>query len=99
MERGGCVYILTNQRGSVLYIGVTSDLATRLKEHHSKKYVNSFSAQYNTTKLVYYECFFTMQEAIAREKAMKKWNRSWKENLINNFNSDWKDLSEEVFSW
>ncbi len=92
MQFGGTVYILTNAHCEVLYIGVSSDLFTRIPEHINKAYPDSFTAKYNCNKLVYYETFGRIEDAIAREKQLKKWNREWKNNLINNFNPEWKDL-------
>ncbi|WP_316805748.1 GIY-YIG nuclease family protein [Pedobacter agri] len=92
MERGGCVYILTNSNHTVLYIGVTSNLFSRIIEHKEKKYPQSFSAKYNCNKLVYFEQFPSIDEAIAKEKQLKNWRRSWKINLINDNNPEWKDL-------
>ena len=68
--------ILRNVHHEVLYIGVTSDLFTRIPEHITKVYPNSFTAKYNCNKLVYYETFGRIEDAIAREKQLKKWNRS-----------------------
>ena len=67
MEKGGYVYILTNKNHTTLYTGVTSDLFSRIADHREKKYWNSFTAKYNTHKLVYYETFHSIEEAIARE--------------------------------
>ena len=67
MDRGGCIYILTNKVHTVLYIGVTSDLFFRIKEHKEKFYPKSFSAKYNCDILVYYEQFSSIEEAIAKE--------------------------------
>jgi putative endonuclease len=99
MTKGGCVYILTNKRHTVLYTGVTSDLYVRIVEHQEKKYANSFSARYNVTKLVYYESFNSIEEAIDREKQIKAGSRAAKEKLINLINPEWKDLFEEVSKW
>ncbi len=96
MKRGGSVYILTNISNDVLYIGVTSDLFFRLQEHKSGKYPTSFTSKYNCTKLIYYENFPTIDEAISREKQLKNWHRRWKENLIGSFNPIWKDLSDHI---
>ncbi len=96
MKRGGSVYILTNISNDVLYIGVTADLFFRLQEHISHKDPNSFTAKYNCTKLVYYENFTTIDEAIAKEKQLKNWHRQWKRNLITSFNPLWKDLIEQI---
>jgi putative endonuclease len=92
MQYGGTVYILTNVHHEVLYIGVTSDLFTRIPEHINKVYPNSFIAMYNCNKLVYYETFGRIEDAIAREKVLKKWKRAWKDKLISDFNPEWKDL-------
>ena len=69
MERGGCIYIITNSFNSVLYIGVTSDLYSRIYDHKNKKYPESFAAKYNCNKLVYYEMFPSVEEAIGRESS------------------------------
>jgi len=92
MELGGCVYILTNYTHNVLYIGVTSELFFRIKERKEKVHPDSFTSKYNCNKLVYYEQFMTITEAIAKEKQLKNWKRQWKLNLINNFNPNWEDL-------
>jgi putative endonuclease len=96
MERGGYVYLLTNKNNTVLYVGVTSQLYYRIIEHKEGKYKNSFSAKYNCHKLVYYEFFPSIIEAIHREKQLKNWHREWKINLINEFNPSWDDLTEKV---
>jgi putative endonuclease len=62
----------------------------------SKKYPDSFTSKYNCNKLVYYENFSTIKEAIAREKQLKHWHRQWKENLIMSVNPTWEDLSEQI---
>jgi putative endonuclease len=72
MERGGAVYILTNKSNKVLYTGVTSQLKVRIFEHKEKIYPNSFSAKYNTNKLVYFVGFNNIEEAIAGEKRIKR---------------------------
>ncbi len=72
MKRGGAVYIMTNQWKSTLYTGVTSDLLKRMYQHKNKSYVGSFTSRYNLTKLVYYEVFHNIEEAIAREKQIKQ---------------------------
>lgn len=95
MELQGIVYILTNKHNNVLYTGVTRDLKRRLAEH--KLHINQgFSAKYNTDKLVYYELFDRLDDAIHREKQLKKWHRDWKEKIINEFNPEWKDLAEDI---
>ena len=72
MERGGCVYILANVFNTVIYIGVTSDLFSRITEHKNKIYPNSFTAKYSCNKLVYFEMYSTIEEAIGMEKRLKK---------------------------
>jgi putative endonuclease len=80
----------------VLYIGVTSNLPQRILQHKTKHYKNSFSARYNLDKLVYYETFQMIGEAIGREKQLKAGNRATKEKLINSINAEWRDLYEEI---
>ena len=67
MERGGFIYIMTNTYNTTLYVGVTSNLPARIIEHRQKKFPKSFTSKYNLTKLVYFESFFSIEEAIARE--------------------------------
>ena len=88
------VYILTNKSNNVLYIGVTNDLIRRIFEHKSKV-VEGFTKKYNLWKLVYYEAADNIESAINREKQLKNWHRDWKMNLIDQFNPDWKDLSDD----
>jgi len=90
------IYILTNERNTTLYVGVTNDLPTRHWEHRTKRNPKSFSAQYNLSKLVYFEPFDSIIEAIKREKYIKGKSRKWKEELINSINPEWKDLKESV---
>ena len=94
--KGGNVYIVTNKNNTVLYVGVTSNLKQRILDHQNKKYKNAFSARYNCNKLVYYECFNSIVEAIAREKQLKAGNRAKKLALINDFNINWEDLFESI---
>ena len=88
------VYILTNKNNKVLYIGVTNDLERRIFEHKNKL-AEGFTKKYNLNKLIYYEVTQDANSAIEREKQLKNWHRDWKINLINSFNPDWKDLSED----
>ncbi|MEH3112052.1 GIY-YIG nuclease family protein [Pedobacter terrae] len=81
MERGGCVYILTNFKHTVLYIGVTSELYFRIKEHKDKYHPNSFSAKYNCNLLVFFKQFDAIEEAIIREKQLKNWKRGHRNKL------------------
>lgn len=92
-EKHGFVYIITNLNNRVLYTGVTSDLVKRVYEHRNKL-VEGFTRKYNVTKLVYYETFDDIVNAIAREKQIKGWLRSKKITLIENSNPGWKDLYE-----
>jgi putative endonuclease len=87
-------YIITNYKRTTLYIGVTNNLIRRIYEHKNGL-VDGFSMKYQLKYLVYYEETGDITSAIQREKQLKKWNRSWKEKLINEFNPEWKDLSEE----
>ena len=95
MNKQPCVYILTSQKNGTLYIGVTSNLIQRIWQHKNKQVVG-FTEKYNVHLLVYYEMHETMETAITREKQMKKWNRDWKINLIEEKNTQWKDLWEEI---
>jgi len=92
-----CVYIMTNKNNAVLYTGVTGNLFKRVSEHKDK-IVAGFTSAYNVTKLVYYEEFETMPEAIAREKQIKGGSRQKKIALINSKPPEWKDLYEEFFA-
>ena len=92
----GFIYIITNKNNTVLYIGVTSNLPQRIEEHKQKRYENSFSARYNLNKLVYYEQFQMIGDAIGREKQLNAGNRATKEKLINSINPTWNDLYDEI---
>lgn len=91
------VYILTNRKHGVLYIGVTNDLSRRHFEHETHVNSHSFSAKYNLDKLVYFEEADSPEFAIAREKQLKAWHRQWKNELIETNNPKWKDLSNVLF--
>jgi putative endonuclease len=97
--KGGCTYILTNINHTVLYIGVTSDLVNRISEHRDKSYPKSFTAKYNCNKLVWYECYSSIIEAINFEKYYKGKKRSFKIQLIESLNPDWNDLWDEIKEW
>jgi len=88
------VYILSNKLKGVLYIGLTNELERRLEEHKGK-ILKGFTQKYNIDKLVYFEEFDTYDEAFIRERRLKKWNRSWKIDLIGKENPGWNDLSTE----
>lgn len=96
MKHGGYVYILTNKNNTVLYTGVTSNLLKRLEEHREGIHSNAFTRKYNCNKLVYYEGFNRIEDAIAREKQIKGGSRAKKEALICSINADWRDLSDMV---
>ena len=96
MERGGYTYITTTKRNTVLYTGITSELQTRIYQHRTKAYPNSFTARYNVDKLVYFEYFHYISEAYDWEKQIKSWKREKKIVLINRFNPEWKDLYDEI---
>ena len=98
MEKGGVVYIITNKHHTVLYIGVTSDLRIRMHQHINKEFPNSFSAKYNLSKLIYFEQFSTIEEAINNEKYLKGKNRKFKLELIKNDNPNWNDLYKDLVS-
>jgi putative endonuclease len=91
MRKYYCVYIITNLSNSVLYTGVTGNLVARIY-HHKNKTVSSFSSKYNLSKLVYYEIYEDVNQAIAREKQIKAGSRRKKLDLVNKFNSEWKDM-------
>jgi putative endonuclease len=85
------VYILTTINNAVLYTGVTNDLSRRCFEHKQGKIVG-FTQKYNVKKLVYYEIFDFIEDAISREKQIKAYSRIKKNNLINSFNPSWSEL-------
>ncbi len=87
---------MTNKTHSVLYVGVTSNLISRIWEHKNKVYPTSFTAKYNCDKLVYY-CFYPhIVEAISAEKTLKGSNRTHKQQLVSMLNPEWKDLYETL---
>ncbi|MEK9285342.1 GIY-YIG nuclease family protein [Bradyrhizobium sp. ISRA442] len=85
------VYILASKIGGTLYIGVTNDLIRRVAEH-KLKLIESFTKDYDVVRLVYFEQFDDPENAIKREKRLKKWKRAWKIALIEKDNLDWNDL-------
>lgn len=97
-ERVYSVYLCTNHpRNTVLYTGVTNNILNRDFQHKTKFNRNSFSAKYNINRVVYYESFYDINEAIAREKQIKAGSRQKKIDLINSINSEWKDLVKESY--
>lgn len=95
MNKRFFVYVLSNRRRGVLYVGVTSDLIRRLLEHKAKL-VPVFTKTYGIVMLVYYEEHSSILEARAREATLKRWRRAWKMELIDKFNPDWRDLAGEL---
>ena len=89
------IYILASQKNGTLYVGVTNDLIKRVYEHRSD-FVDGFTKKYQVHKLVYYETMEDPTSAITREKQLKKWNRQWKIDLIEEMNPNWKDLYEDL---
>ncbi len=94
MSKVGYIYILGNQKPS-LYIGVTSDLIKRIYKHRSG-FGSGFSSKYKTYKLLYYEIFEDILEAIKREKQLKNWHRDWKINLVKSKNPEFRDLRQTL---
>ena len=89
------VYILASKRNGTLYIGVTGNLASRTHEH-KQDLREGFTKKYGVHMLVWFEEFAYIQDAILREKRIKKWRREWKIGLIEKMNPDWTDLSEQI---
>lgn len=89
------VYMMTNKGQTTLYIGVTNSLVRRVHEHQSGD-MPGFTERYNLNRLVYYEQYNAPQDAIAREKQLKRWRREKKDALINEMNPTWEDLAESV---
>ena len=93
--KGGFVYVLTNRKDGVLYIGATIDLAARVEQHRLGR-VSSFTRKYNCHQLVWFEWFDDLNDAQRFERRMKKWNREWKVKRIEERNLDWDDLSDTI---
>ena len=91
------IYILSNNHNTTLYIGVTNNLERRIVEHKSGN-ISGFTQKYNCTKLVYYEAYSNIEEAIEREKQLKKWSRSKKDFLIDSVNKEREDLFDKEIS-
>ena len=89
------VYIITNKLNGVLYVGVTSDLHSRVWQHKQRA-SPGFTRKYNLCKLVYFDILDDIYQAITREKQLKKWRRAWKIQLIEKHNPRWKDLYSEL---
>lgn len=95
MNKQYYVYMMTNERDTVIYTGVTNDLKRRVFEH-KEKLAKGFTKKYNVTKLVYYEVFDSIENAIMREKQIKSGTRQRKIDLINSMNTEWRDLYQEL---
>lgn len=93
--RTPCVYILASKPRGTLYIGVTSDLAQRVWQH-KHDLVDGFTKRYGVHRLIWHEVHGTMESAIMREKALKKWNRAWKIELIEKEDPAWADLYDAI---
>ncbi|RKE94757.1 GIY-YIG nuclease family protein [Ichthyenterobacterium magnum] len=91
------VYILSNKKNGTLYIGMTNNLERRMFEHKNNL-VDGFTKKYGLHKLIYFEQFQFVNDAIKREKQLKNWNRQWKIDLIEKNNKNWNDLSFDWFN-
>ena len=89
------LYIMTNQKNGTLYIGATNDLIRRTFEHR-EGLIRGFTKKYGLTRLVYYEAYEDVRDALEREKRMKEWKRAWKIELIERENPEWRDLWFEI---
>lgn len=94
-EHNYYVYILTRERNSVFYTGVTNDLIRRVYEH-KEEIIKGFTQKYNVKKLIYFEHCEDIYSAIQREKIIKRWKRKYKMNAIEKINPEWKDLYYEL---
>ena len=94
MSKSYYAYILASKRNGTLYIGVTNNLQRRIEQHKSKQ-AKGFTEKYNVNKLVFFEEFSNIGDAIKSEKQLKAWKRSWKLRLIEESNPEWRDLSLE----
>jgi putative endonuclease len=95
MEKQPCVYILASTKNGTLYTGVTSNLIKRTWEHKTD-ISEGFTSKYQVHSLVWYEIHITMDSAINREKNIKGWRRSWKIDMIEKHNPDWRDLYPDL---
>lgn len=90
------MYILSSKKNGTLYVGVTNDLMRRVGEH-KLGLIEGFTNKYKINKLVYFETYNDINEAILREKRIKKWNRNWKIKIIEEMNPEWNDLYDDLF--
>ncbi len=95
MEKKGYIYFMVNASNRVMYVGVTNSLKRRMVEHAEGRGAE-FTRKYNCTKLVYYEKFLDIEQAIVREKQLKHFKRDWKDELVEGMNPEWRDLAGEV---
>ena len=95
MPRPGYVYIMASRRNGTLYLGVTSNLVQRTYQHRDGL-IDGFSKRYGCRLLVWYAAFDDIQDARARELQIKKWKRAWKLKAIEDMNSEWRDLYDEI---
>ena len=95
MEHKGYVYFMTTSSNKVLYVGVTNSLKRRVVEH-AEGSGSEFTRKYNCNKLVYYESFPDIEQAIVREKQIKHFNREWKNQLVEAINPEWLDLKHDI---
>ena len=93
--RGGWFYMMTNRPNGILYAGVTNNLARRVWEHREGQ-IDGFTKKYGLKRLVYFERYDDIRDAIQREKSVKRWSRAWKVNLILALNPDWDDLHDRL---
>ena len=97
VEKRPCVYILASQRNGTLCVGATSELARRVFEHKEGA-IDGFTKDYGVHDLVFYEFHETMNDALTRERRIKKWRRQWKLDLIEQNNPQWRDLYQDLAS-
>jgi putative endonuclease len=95
-DKTPCTYIMASDRNGTLYIGVTSNLIARVYQHKNNTF-SWFTSEHGVIYLVYFEIHETMDQAIIREKQIKKWNRDWKIRLIEEKNPQWEDLFSDLF--
>ena len=95
IERSYWVYILASRIGGTLYIGVTNNLVRRVYEHRNGL-ADGFTKKYQVHRLVYFEQYSDIEAAITREKRLKRWNRAWKIQLIEELNPNWGDLYPQI---
>jgi putative endonuclease len=91
-----CVYILASGRNGTLYVGVTNSLQRRLYEHKND-IIEGFTKKYGVKTLVWFEIHDDIEQAIMREKQIKKWNRKWKLELIEKANPEWRDIGDDIY--